>query len=151
MLFPGLRGFVWLREGGHYRAVRTEVVLEDCDVIVMLVAGNGLGPIRAACIECAEGADRVAEAVSRRYVFGDGLLASLVRLILSFSCFSLICSYLFLGNEFAYASRRTSAACTMCRAFHLTRILQSLQREARPSAAGNKSTRSSSSLTVPHA
>ena len=45
MLFPGLRGFVWLREGGPYRAVRTEVELPECEVIVMLVVGNWLGPI----------------------------------------------------------------------------------------------------------
>jgi hypothetical protein len=96
-------------------------VLEDCDVIVMLVAGNGLGPIRAACIECAEGADRVAEAASRRYVFGDGLLASLVLLILSFSCFSLICSYLFLGNEFD-ESTRVCIASSVSRVYNVQSI-----------------------------
>ena len=62
-------------------------------------------------------------------MFGDGLLASLVRLILSFSCFSLICSYLFLGNEF------DESTC-VCIASSVSRVhnVQSISLDKNPSA-----------------
>ena len=71
----GLRGCVWLREGGPYRAVRTEVELEDCDVIVMRFAGNGLGPI---------GGQHVSNALRE--------LTGLQRLNLHGTCFDDFCS-----------------------------------------------------------
>ena len=70
----GLHVFVWLREGGPNWVARTEIELEDCNVIVMRVADFGLGPI---------GGQHVSNALRE--------LTGLQRLYLSRTCFDDFC------------------------------------------------------------